>query len=1087
MLHSVLAYSQGIAINNDGSNANSSAMLDVKSTNSGMLIPRMTQAERNGISSPASSLLIYQTDNTPGFYYYDGSAWVRISVGSDSFNDNDADPANEIQNISISGHDITLSDGGGTVTVPDANTTYSAGNQLSLSGTTFNVSEGSGSGLDADLLDGHEWSEIAGLNGWTDDGTVVRLTTSSDDVGIGTSSPQAQLHITENLQIGTDGVTANHVLSSWTENGYETNFFFRETPTHGMGIRYNATDNKLYFDRYADQATPTPLFALQRDAAIAEISGTLDMHSNQIHNLDCDGGSTDAASCGWVNANDDNTTYSAGNQLSLSGTTFNVSEGSGSGLDADLLDGHQWSEIEANDDYLPDDPATSSVNMNDYELQHVKALQGRDWDDDTGGADNKYRLLWRDGAHQFYNGGVVVGSYGNGTWTDLPDGRLIVQERLGVGGNTSPTESIDVTGSTKVSGDYYLNSGHYIGIKGDHNILIDDANPDWQGNPYGGVIDFRGDNDVNKSKLNAGSLELTRDIQVTGRYFDSNASSGTSGQVLSSSGSGTQWAKAQVLQSNSGTVSAGNWYRIASNGGNRADATFTLRDQISGGGHSTMRFHAGVNYGDENGISFTLISHSRYSSPTFTKVRIIESGTYDGAYLEVYCNRSGSVSYDIFDNLQSSGWTPVDWTTGSIPSGWTAHEYEADRLFAIGETDDMLSFTRSGRLAIGTDNPGSIVNIYGAGSSSGSRSESTVSSQVFIGQTSYADSYGAYFGKALELGYDTSSDYGFIHAANIYPSSGTGPRALVLQPNGGNVAIGTTSPGAKLDIMDNTDSGIMLYLTDDNNSTGELAHKAIQVQTQGNIQSWIATNGDAFFNGEVGIGTTSPDNLLDINGKVSLTQSSGDEMVIINDDIWEHGYGNQDFGDGGDHFMMGSREGAYESCGIYGDGDHVTIWSPGDGAPGQPSALLYILDEDSFNGTDTDPFNNNALKAYVSTSGVWTTSDSKKKQNKVKISNPGHKLSLINGYSFEYTINKLERNKEIIPQKSYGVMAQELELILPDAVQTNKYGDKFVNYSAIIPLLIEGIKEQQEIIDTQQMQIEELQERVDELSEIILE
>jgi len=36
---------------------------------------------------------------------------------------------------------------------------------------------------------------------------------------------------------------------------------------------------------------------------------------------------------------DDNTTYAAGNQLSLAGTTFNVVEGSGSGLDADLLDG----------------------------------------------------------------------------------------------------------------------------------------------------------------------------------------------------------------------------------------------------------------------------------------------------------------------------------------------------------------------------------------------------------------------------------------------------------------------------------------------------------------------------------------------------------------------------------------------------------------------------------------------------------------------------------------------------------------------------------------------------------------------------
>lgn len=58
---------------------NSSAALDITSTNSGILIPRMTQAQRNAITTPATGLLIFQTDATAGFYYYNGSAWTPFT------------------------------------------------------------------------------------------------------------------------------------------------------------------------------------------------------------------------------------------------------------------------------------------------------------------------------------------------------------------------------------------------------------------------------------------------------------------------------------------------------------------------------------------------------------------------------------------------------------------------------------------------------------------------------------------------------------------------------------------------------------------------------------------------------------------------------------------------------------------------------------------------------------------------------------------------------------------------------------------------------------------------------------------------
>lgn len=61
---------------------NASAALDVTSTNSGMLTPRMTEAQKLAIASPATGLLIYQTDNASGFWFYNGVAWMQFSGGN---------------------------------------------------------------------------------------------------------------------------------------------------------------------------------------------------------------------------------------------------------------------------------------------------------------------------------------------------------------------------------------------------------------------------------------------------------------------------------------------------------------------------------------------------------------------------------------------------------------------------------------------------------------------------------------------------------------------------------------------------------------------------------------------------------------------------------------------------------------------------------------------------------------------------------------------------------------------------------------------------------------------------------------------
>ncbi|WP_207533147.1 tail fiber domain-containing protein [Desertivirga arenae] len=87
------AFSQNVGINATGNAPHSSAGLDVSFTDKGLLIPRVklkSTRDTETISSPEVSLLIYNTeaveDVTPGYYYFDGSAWQRLAANSSSSN-----------------------------------------------------------------------------------------------------------------------------------------------------------------------------------------------------------------------------------------------------------------------------------------------------------------------------------------------------------------------------------------------------------------------------------------------------------------------------------------------------------------------------------------------------------------------------------------------------------------------------------------------------------------------------------------------------------------------------------------------------------------------------------------------------------------------------------------------------------------------------------------------------------------------------------------------------------------------------------------------------------------------------------------
>ena len=120
-------------------------------------------------------------------------------------------------------------------------------------------------------------------------------------------------------------------------------------------------------------------------------------------------------------------------------------------------------------------------------------------------------------------------------------------------------------------------------------------------------------------------------------------------------------------------------------------------------------------------------------------------------------------------------------------------------------------------------------------------------------------------------------------------------------------------------------------------------------------------------------------------------------------------------------------------------------------------------------------------------SGIWTTgnitaySDISVKTNLERIPNALEKICSINGYTYDRTDYVRDEATGIMPEtRQAGVVAQEVEKILPEVV-TGTEGNKSVAYGNMVALTIEAIKEQQNIINNQQQQINDLKDMVSEL------
>ena len=139
------------------------------------------------------------------------------------------------------------------------------------------------------------------------------------------------------------------------------------------------------------------------------------------------------------------------------------------------------------------------------------------------------------------------------------------------------------------------------------------------------------------------------------------------------------------------------------------------------------------------------------------------------------------------------------------------------------------------------------------------------------------------------------------------------------------------------------------------------------------------------------------------------------------------------------------------------------------------STIRFAMYAEGNIGTDS----NISASGNITASGNVTAyygSDERIKENIQRISDPIRKISMISGNTFKWKDDYYhEQDIKLFKKYDVGVIAQEIQVVLPEAVHERENGILAVDYKKIIPLLIEGF-------NAQQKQIEELRNDVARLS-----
>jgi hypothetical protein len=187
----------------------------------------MTSAQRTAISSPASGLMVYQTDGTTGLYYYNGTAWIYI--------------------INATSSTLPVANGGtGATTAADARAnlgltsapTFTSSINLTGNGSneaTINLNANNGV-----TRYGVMYSNSSGMNVGSDNSQPVRFMTGS---GSGSLTEQMRLTYDGKLGIGTNAPSSR--LGIYTSEAVAINVESVSTDNNGM-LTLNANTNQNF-------------------------------------------------------------------------------------------------------------------------------------------------------------------------------------------------------------------------------------------------------------------------------------------------------------------------------------------------------------------------------------------------------------------------------------------------------------------------------------------------------------------------------------------------------------------------------------------------------------------------------------------------------------------------------------------------------------------------------------------------------------------------------------------------------------------------------------------------------------------------